>query len=369
MNPRSRTPLTIALLLATAFALTACSTPTPEPTTPGPSLSVVIVTPAATASAGFLEQAIASTTAVATSLGASVDVLESADADALHENVATAIAAAPDLIIGLTDEVLYEFDPAAASNLEQQFLLVDTSAAEPTSNLTSIVFRDYEALYLTGVEASLLAGTDDSAIGVVAPEEDPLVQSWTDTFSDGAQQISRAASPAIGYIGGNLPTANADGAATIASALAADGARYLQSVELAPGVDLLDAASDSGFATFGSQVDQCSLAPGHVVDSTIKRVDVALEATLPRVLDGDTGGVYSFGLAEGGVTLAALEDGAAGSDCLIVDHPDLLARVADERDRIVSGETLVADPLYAQPIADLGDANDLIGEAWGREAP
>ena len=353
MTPRSRTLLTIAFLLAAALPLTACSAPSPEPTTPAPSLTVVVVTPAA-ASGGFLEQAITSTTAVATSLGATVEVLESENADSLHTNVETAIAAAPDLIIGLTDEVLYEFDPAAASNLEQQFLLVDTSAAEPTSNLTSIVFRDYEATYLTGVEASLIAGADDSAIGIVAPEQDALVQSWTDLFSDGAQQVSRTASPAIGYIGGELPTADSAGAATTAAALAADGAHVIQSVELAPGVDLLAAASDNGFSTFGSQVNQCDLAPGHVVDSTIKRVDVALEATLPRVLDGDTGGVYSFGLAEGGVTLASLDDGAAESGCLIVDEPELLAQVTDARDRIVSGETLVGDPLYAQPIPELG---------------
>ena len=341
-----------ALTLAAVFAVSGC-TATPAPTaTDAPSpLTFVVITPAPTSSDPFLEQAVASTRAVATDLGATVEVLESADATAVSANVESALASSPDLIIGLTDQVLYDFDPAAASNLDQQFLLVDASAAEPTSNLTAVMFRDFEATYLTGVEAALLAGSgsaDDTgaAIGVVAPEEDPLVQSWIDTFAAGVAEVSPSAAPTVAVIGGDRPTANVEGAAATAAGLASDGARYLQAVELAPGVNLLDAASDGDFATFGTQVDQCALAPGHVVDSTIKRVDVALEAALPAVLSGETGGVYSYGVAEGGVTLAALDDGAAASGCLIVDHPDLLAQVAEARDRIADGTTAVPDPLY-----------------------
>jgi basic membrane protein A len=55
----------------------------------------------------------------------------------------------------------------------------------------------------------------------------------------------------------------------------------------------------------------------------------------------------SYGLEEGGVTLTGLEEGVDSSQCLIADHPDVIAQVQTVRDQIVSGEVTVDDPAQA----------------------
>jgi basic membrane protein A and related proteins len=44
------------------------------------------------------------------------------------------------------------------------------------------------------------------------------------------------------------------------------------------------------------------------------------------------------------VTLTGLQEGVAESECLIADHPDVIAQVESVRDQIVAGEVTVDDP-------------------------
>lgn len=338
--------------------LSACAQPGAAPgaasatTAPAP-LSFILITPPPSADSALVASAVESTRAIAAKLGASLDVYKSSPAVTVQSNVDAAIAAHPTVIIGLTDAVLGDFDPAAASNLSQQFVLIDTAAAEPTENLTSATFRSYEGTYLTGVEAGLL--TTSGVVGLIAPDDNPLARAWTVPFTAGATSANAKVDSRVGFVGGDDAQSNQTGIDRAASALARRGADYLQTANLASGISLVAAASalpasaDGAFATFATGADGCSAAPGVIVDSVVKKADVALEATLRDVLAGTTGGATSFGLAEGGVSLASLDASAdaRGTDCLIGDDPAALKRVAAARDAIVDGTITVADPVYA----------------------
>ena len=58
--------------------------------------------------------------------------------------------------------------------------------------------------------------------------------------------------------------------------------------------------------------------------------------------------MVAFGLAEGGTGVVALssDDELAASECVIADHPDIVAEVRAARDAIVAGDTVVPDPLF-----------------------
>lgn len=107
---------------------------------------------------------------------------------------------------------------------------------------------------------------------------------------------------------------------------------------------VFEAAKAKGAYAYGVDVNQCTSAPGTVVDNVIKKTDVAVEEGIKQVLDGNTGKTISYGLKEGGISLTGLEDGVDTSKCVIADHKDVLTKVEALRDQIVSGELKVDDP-------------------------
>ena len=307
--------------------------------------SIILITPNPIGSNNFLQLAADGAKEAGEKYDASVDVYESEDPTSIQQNIDAAIREKPSIIIGVTFSVLDQFTEAAADNPDQQFLLIDTSAENPTDNLTAAVFKEYEATYLTGVEAGLLTETDN--IGVVASLDTPFIHRWVDLFFAGAESVNPGVKTAAQYVGGDNPFGDQARAKAQAQILADGGADYIQAASSGGNIGVFEAAAENGFKAFGVDTNQCLDSPGNVVDNAIKRVDVALVNSVGDILDGKTGGFTAYGLAEGGVGLTGLEDGVADSKCLIADHPDVLEQVAKVRDQIVSGEITVTDPLTA----------------------
>ena len=67
---------------------------------------------------------------------------------------------------------------------------------------------------------------------------------------------------------------------------------------------------------------------------------------MTEILEGKTPAeaTSSFGLAEEGMTIVSLTDEAADSQCVIMEHPEVLEKVTEARDAIVSGDIVVVDP-------------------------
>ncbi|PRY70300.1 nucleoside-binding protein [Glaciihabitans tibetensis] len=307
--------------------------------------SLIVITPTPIGSNNFLQLAVDGADEAGEKYNASVDVYESEDPTSIQQNLDAAIREAPSVIIGVSFSVLDQFTQAAIDYPDQQFLLIDTSAEEPTPNLTAAVFKEYEATYLTGVEAGLL--TEANTVGVVASLDTPFLHRWIDPFFAGAASVNPGVATGVQYVGGDNPFGDQARAKAQAQILVDGGSDYIQAASSGGNLGVFEAATESGAFTFGVDTNQCLDAPGTVVDNAIKRVDVALVNTVGEILDGNAGGFSSYGLAEGGVSLTGLEEGVADSECLIAGFPDVLEQVAAVRDQIVSGEITVADPLTA----------------------
>lgn len=358
----------VTLALAVAVAIASCSgsgdAPTTEPSdaaaeqtpdsaseeqtdTPADDtdLSLILITPTPVGSNNFLQLAVDGVTSAGEEYGAQVQVFESEDPTSIQQNLDEAIRAQPDIIIGVSFSVLDQFTQAAADTPDQQFLLIDTSAEDPTDNLTAAVFKEYESSYLIGVEAGLL--TDTGTVGVVAALDTPFIHRWIDPFIEGARSVNPAVQAGVQYVGGDNPFGDQARAKAQAQILADGGADYINAAASGGNLGIFEAAQENGFKTFGVDTNQCLDSPGDVVDNALKRVDVALLTAVGEILDGNSGGFKSYGLAEGGVSVTGLEEDVAASQCLIADHPDVIEQVAQVRDAIVSGELVVVDPLTA----------------------
>jgi basic membrane protein A len=326
------------------------TTPAPAPAAPGGEpRSVVFVTPAPLASSAYLRRAVADVRQTMLARGGTLLVAESSTARTVAANVETALAARPDLIVGLGDAVLDDFDLASAANLDQQFLLLDSSPDEPTVNFTSARFRDYEADYLLGVEAGLVTTT--GTIGLVTPEDDPLVDAQTKPFVAGAKAASARVRAVVADLGGSERASAATRAREVAAELHEGGADVVLATGFETPMDLAPAAAAAGFETFGFDVDRCdgSGSGSRLLDGTVKNIRIAFEASLALIAQGHGGGVSSYGLAEGGVgLLSSAETGDAPTpDCGIARHPGLAEAVHLAQRNIVDGRVTVADPRFA----------------------
>ncbi|MFB2600421.1 BMP family ABC transporter substrate-binding protein [Herbiconiux sp. P17] len=348
MSTIARRAVGIALAAGLLASVAACSSSGGASSTDAaadPENSIILITPNPIGSNNFLQLAADGAEEAGEKFGASVDVYESEDPTSIQQNLDAAIREKPSIIIGVTFSVLDQFTEAAADNPDQQFLLIDTSAEDPTDNLTAAVFKEYEATYLTGVEAGLLTETNN--VGVVASLDTPFIHRWVDPFFAGAESVDPGVKTAAQYVGGDNPFGDQARAKAQAQILADGGADYIQAASSGGNIGIFEAAAESGFKAFGVDTNQCLDSPGNVVDNAIKRVDVALVNSVGDILDGKTGGFTAYGLAEGGVGLTGLEDDVADSKCLIADHPEVLEQVKKVRDQIVSGEITVTDPLTA----------------------
>ena len=89
-------------------------------------------------------------------------------------------------------------------------------------------------------------------------------------------------------------------------ALYGQGADIVYNVAGPTGEGVLQASAAADKYSIGVDIDQCDVAPGHVLASMLKRGDVAVYSLIKDEVEGKHGEArqaYSFDLASGGVEL------------------------------------------------------------------
>ncbi len=197
----------------------------------------------------------------------------------------------------------------AADHPDRQFAIIDVFWLD-RPNLRQYAFKEHEGSYLVGVAAALTSKT--GKIGFVGGMDVPLIRK----FACGYVQGAREAKPDVEVLRnmtGTTPAAWNDPAkgAELARGQIDRGADVVYHAAGATGLGVIRAVADAGKFAIGVDSNQNGLAPGHVLTSMLKRVDVAAYQTLKDAMDGKfTAGVVTLGLAEGGVDWAQDEHNA-----------------------------------------------------------
>jgi basic membrane protein A len=306
---------------------------------------MILVTPEPVGVNPFLQLAVDGVEQAAEDSRGEARVFESQDPTNVQQQVDAAVADAPDVLAVVGFEFADAVAAAAATNPDQQFLFIDACTTEEFENVTCAVFREHEGVYLAGIEAGLLS--EAGQVGAVVALDTPQIRRFSDPFGAGAQSVNPDVEFTPLYVGGASPFNDPARAKEQALSLVARGVDYVMAAAAAGNLGVFDAAKGGKFQAFGVDVNQCPDAAGHVVDNVIKQVDVVTADSISTILDGKGGGLVSYGLEEGGVTLTGLQEDVANSECLIADHPDVLAEVESVRDQIIAGEVTVDDPAQA----------------------
>ena len=219
---------------------------------------------------------------------------------------------------------------------ETQFSIIDVSWLSG-DNLRQYAFKEHEGSYLVGVAAAKASET--GKVGFVGGMDIPLISRFACGYKGGVKSVN-ASADVYENMTGTTPSAWNDPAkgAELTRSQIDRGADVVYHAAGGTGAGVIQAAADAGKLAIGVDSNQNGMAPGSVLTSMLKRVDVAAYNTFIDAYNGEfTSGVNILGVAEGGVDWA-LDDNNAS---LIT--ADIKDAIEQARADILSGKVSVHD--------------------------
>jgi basic membrane protein A and related proteins len=209
----------------------------------------------------------------------------------------------------------------------------------PPPNVAALRFREEEGSFLVGAIAGLVTKT--KTVGFVGGMNVPLINKFDAGFQAGVRQVCPRCR-IISQYAGVTPDAfrNPGKGKEMAFSQYQQGADIIYHASGSTGLGVFEAARSSGKLAIGVDADQYAEAPGFILTSMVKRIDVALFDAAKRVKDGTfKGGIYDFGLAQDGVGFVYDEHNKS----LIPDS--VVARVEALRREVIAGRITVPSKL------------------------
>jgi basic membrane protein A len=245
-------------------------------------------------------------------LGVTAVPVESADPVGEAEQLLRTTAEAGfDLVITTEFGHFETLDRIAPDYPDTTFVIVNIVVDQP--NVVSIMFDEHTASFLAGALAGLVTTdanieqtNDEAVIGVIGG----VKSSGIDVFLYGYLQGACAVNPDIEVL---MAYSNEFGDPSLGRemtlAMFEQGADVVFQVAGGTGAGVIEAAKDLNHFAIGVDSDQDYLAPGNVLTSMLKRVDVAVYDTIEMGVNGklEGGTVLQYGLDTGGVGLSEMQ--------------------------------------------------------------
>lgn len=271
-------------------------------------------------------------------LGVDFDFIEPGEGADRETALRQLASGADDLIFAVGFIFTDDVNSVAKDFPKKKFACVDYAVGPETKvpdNVLALKFKEEEGSYLAGALAALLSKTH--VVGFVGGMDVPLIHKFEAGFRAGAVRADPKVKVLIGYAG-VTPEAFKDPAKgkAIAASQFADGADILYHASGATGQGVFEAAREAKKLVIGVDSDQYHEAPGFVLTSMVKGVDVAVMQTIKDVLAGRfKSGVEYLGLKEKGVGLVVDQNNKA------LLPPAALKKVDALKREIVAGKIKV----------------------------
>jgi basic membrane protein A len=276
-------------------------------------------------------------------LGARVRLIEPGEGTDREAGLRLLAAEGMDLVIGVgfifTDDLTQlakEYPNTNFAGVDYS-LSVDSSGRviPPPSNIAALKFKEEEGSFLVGAIAALAGGS--KKVGFVGGMDVPLIHKFEVGYRAGVKSVCGDCSVVAQYAG-VTPDAfrNPGKGKELALSQYQQGVNVIYHASGSTGFGVFEAARQTGKYAIGVDADQYAEAPGRIMTSMVKGIDVAVFDMIKRVKDGTfKGGVYVFGLPENGVSYVYDNNNRA----LIPDS--VRARVEQLKADIVAGKITV----------------------------
>jgi len=240
------------------------------------------------------------------------------------------------IVLGVGFAQADAIDKVAAANPDTLFAIIDVDWLD-RPNLRQYGFKEHEGSYLVGVAAAL--ATKTGKVGFVGGMDIPLIRKFACGYVQGVKSVNPDIQ-VLQNMTGDTPAAwNDPGKGSELTQSQIDrGADVIYHAAGGTGIGVIRAAADAGKLAIGVDSNQNHLAPGSVLTSMLKRVDVAAYETMKDAMTGDfETGARVLGLAEDGVGWALDENNAK-----LIDD-DMKAKIDQAGADIIAGKIEVHD--------------------------
>jgi basic membrane protein A len=250
-------------------------------------------------------------------------------------------SARPDigLILGIGFIFTDEITNIANEFPDKKFACVDytiTPGKPIPQNLIPLVFKEEEGCFLVGAIAGLTTKTN--VVGFVGGMESPLIRKFEVSFKAGIQHVNPVCKVLVGYAGVTGEAFKNPGKGKeIALGLYSRDADIVFHASGVTGLGVFEAAREMKRLAIGVDSDQYPEAPGFILTSMLKGVDVAVFETIKEFKDGKFSG--------GKPLVLSLSN--RGIDYVYDDNnknlitPEVHTRVEEIRNRIISNEIVI----------------------------
>lgn len=240
-----------------------------------------------------------------------------------------------DLVIGVGFLMKDALEKVSGQFPQARFAIIDAVVEAP--NVASLVFLEHEGSFLVGAIAGLVTETDK--VGFVGGMDIPLIHKFEVGYREGAKYVNPDCDVLVAYAGSG-PEAFHDPVKGKSLALSQfdRGADVIFQAAGSTGNGVIDAARERGLFAIGVDANQNYMAPGHVLTSMVKRVDVSVFSIIEDVVQGTfEGGTHVYGLEVDGVGYALDEY----NEGLIPDR--VIREVERIKQDIIAGTIRVTD--------------------------
>lgn len=277
-------------------------------------------------------------------LGAKIRLIEPGEGSDREAGLRLLAAEHMDLVVGVGFIFTDDATQLAKEYPNVNFAVVDYSVGTdangnpipPPPNLAALKFKEEEGSFLVGAIAALV-NNPNKKVGFVGGMDVPLIQKFEVGYKAGVKEVCPRCQVIIQYAG-VTPEAfrNPGKGKELALSQYQQGVNVIYHASGSTGLGVFEAARQTGKYAIGVDADQWAEAPGRVLTSMVKGIDVAVLDAIRKVKNRTfTGGIFTYGLAEDGVGYVYDENNKA----LIPDS--VHARVEQLRADIIAGKIKV----------------------------
>ncbi len=203
---------------------------------------------------------------------------------------ALALTGKYEFIVTVTEGMPDIIKKVAGFSPRTKFLLLD-GAIEGVKNAYGIKFKDKEMTYLAGVFAGLVTTSSmkyanpQRKIGLIAGDIYPAMENeLLPGYKEGAKAIDKEIEVVFSSVGSwNDPGKGRE----IAIAQYNQGVDIILNISGASGIGVVDAAKKRGCYVIAVDTNQNAKAPGVILGSAIKRIDLSAYEVLKGAIEGD----------------------------------------------------------------------------------
>ena len=266
-------------------------------------------------------------------LDAYIKVLQSKSAADYQPHLTVLSEARFDMIYAIGFLMSDDLGQVAKQFPQQQYAIID--AVVPNPNVVSVTFKEEDGSFLAGAVAAMVSKTHHVAF--IGGVDIPLIRKFEAGYVAGVRESDPSTRVDVKYAGSfdDVPTGK-----ELANLLFNDGADIIYTAAGKVGLGAIDAARTrpAGYYIIGVDNDQDAIAPGKILTSMVKHVDIAVFDIAKGILaHRPLHGHVVLGLKDGGISLTAFK--YTRSDV----SPEDFAKLKTLQQDIIAGRITVPD--------------------------